>query len=204
MTAAQAQQASDGRRRVLEAAVMCFARAGFHGTSMQEICGEAKMSPGALYRYFPSKDAIIEAIAEEERKRNAQILARLDVDENVLDAFFETGFTFLREVTRTGQAALCAEVMTEAQRNPRIREIFERNRTEAHGKLADALARAQARGEIDATLDIEAVTKTLMALGDGLIMRMPFEPDGALDQLEPQLRFLIGRMLMPGTTGQRS
>jgi AcrR family transcriptional regulator len=197
MSAAQIQQTSDGRRRVLEAAVACFARHGFHGTSMQEICGEARMSPGALYRYFPSKDAIIEAIAEEERKRNAELLARLDVSEKVLDAFFDVGFTFLREATRTGQAALCAEVLTEAQRNPRIREIFERNRTEAYGKLKAALARAQSEGEVDASLDIEAVTSALMALGDGLIMRMPFEADGMIDRFEPELRLLVGRMLAP-------
>jgi AcrR family transcriptional regulator len=197
MSAAQLQQASDGRRRVLEAAVACFARHGFHGTSMQEICGEARMSPGALYRYFPSKDAIIEAIAEEERKRNAELLARLEVSENVLGTFFDVGFTFLREATRTGHCALCAEVLTEAQRNPRIREIFERNRTEAYGKLRAALARAQSKGEIEGSLDVDAVTSALMALGDGLIMRMPFEADGMIDRFEPQLRLLIGRMLVP-------
>ena len=38
---------------------------------MQEICAEAGMSPGALYRYFPSKVAIIAAIAEAERAQPA-------------------------------------------------------------------------------------------------------------------------------------
>lgn len=171
---------------------------------MQEICGEARMSPGALYRYFPSKDSIIEAIAEEERRRNAELLARLDVSENVLETFFDVGFAFLREATCSGQAALCAEVLTEAQRNPRIREIFERNRNEAYAKLRGALARAQGNGEIDATLDVDAVTAALMALGDGLIMRMPFEAEGMIDRFEPQLRLLVGRMLAPVHGGRRS
>ncbi len=53
--------AQDQRRvQILDAARACFASAGFHGASMHQICAEARMSPGALYRYFPSKDAIIE------------------------------------------------------------------------------------------------------------------------------------------------
>jgi AcrR family transcriptional regulator len=37
---------------------------GFHQTSMQQICSEAGMSAGNVYRYFPSKEAIIEGITE--------------------------------------------------------------------------------------------------------------------------------------------
>ena len=51
----------------------CFARSGFHKASMQDICAEAGMSAGNLYRYFRSKEAIIAAIAEAERVRNAAL-----------------------------------------------------------------------------------------------------------------------------------
>src|SRR5262245_6619564 len=62
-----AQLQHDRREEILEAARRCFARAGFHQTSMQQICLEAGMSPGNLYRYFPSKEVIIAAIAERDR-----------------------------------------------------------------------------------------------------------------------------------------
>ncbi len=53
-----------GRRaQILDAARECFTRNGFHSTSMQDILSEAGMSAGAVYRYFPSKEAIIAAIA---------------------------------------------------------------------------------------------------------------------------------------------
>ena len=63
------------RRQILEAATRCVIRRGFHQTSMQEICAEAEMSSGGLYRYFDSKEAIIAAIAEDERAENAAIRA---------------------------------------------------------------------------------------------------------------------------------
>jgi len=43
------------REHILDAAETCFARAGFHRTTMHDICKEASVSPGALYVYFDSK-----------------------------------------------------------------------------------------------------------------------------------------------------
>ena len=59
MPRVSAQHQSDRRNEILEAAQRCFVRSGFHHASMQDICAEAGMSPGKLYRYFPSKEAII-------------------------------------------------------------------------------------------------------------------------------------------------
>ena len=49
----------DPRQRILEAAMRCFCENGFHSASMQQICAAANMSPGGVYRYFASKDAIM-------------------------------------------------------------------------------------------------------------------------------------------------
>src|SRR5690242_11509282 len=58
-------QRREGRRQcILDSTVRCIRRSGFRDASMVDIAREAKMSIGALYRYFPSKDAILEAIAD--------------------------------------------------------------------------------------------------------------------------------------------
>jgi AcrR family transcriptional regulator len=53
------------RRQILDAALVCFSRRGFHQTSMQAIFEESGLSPGAVYRYFKGKEQIVEAIAAE-------------------------------------------------------------------------------------------------------------------------------------------
>jgi TetR/AcrR family transcriptional regulator, transcriptional repressor of aconitase len=53
------------RRQILDAALICFSRDGFHRTPMQAIFEESGLSPGAVYRYFKSKDDIVAAIASE-------------------------------------------------------------------------------------------------------------------------------------------
>ena len=64
------------RRQILQAAFHCFARSGFHGTSMQDVCREAKLSPGAVYLYFASKESILEALAQAFRSQTAEWLAQ--------------------------------------------------------------------------------------------------------------------------------
>ena len=40
------------RRQILDAAIECFAREGFHQTIMQDIVTQSALSPGAIYTYF--------------------------------------------------------------------------------------------------------------------------------------------------------
>ena len=66
MTPKVSEQHVEARRKqILDAAFACFAREGFHQTTMQEICREAGLSPGAVYSYFNSKEEIIEASCQE-------------------------------------------------------------------------------------------------------------------------------------------
>jgi len=54
----------DTRARIMEAAEGLFRRLGFAKTAVADIAGELKMSPANVYRFFPSKNAIIEAICQ--------------------------------------------------------------------------------------------------------------------------------------------
>ena len=52
----------DTRARIAETAEALFRRLGFHKTTVADIAAELGMSPANVYRFFPSKDAIVEAI----------------------------------------------------------------------------------------------------------------------------------------------
>ncbi|MGV2921927.1 TetR/AcrR family transcriptional regulator [Streptomyces alfalfae] len=60
------QEHLDARRRqIIDGAALCFARNGFHATSMQDVLKEVGLSAGAVYRYFRGKDELIAAIVSE-------------------------------------------------------------------------------------------------------------------------------------------
>jgi AcrR family transcriptional regulator len=54
----------DTRARIMDTAEALFRRLGYAKTAVADIAAELKMSPANVYRFFPSKNAIIEAICQ--------------------------------------------------------------------------------------------------------------------------------------------
>ncbi len=52
----------DTRSLLLRSALYCFAEHGFEGTSIRKIATRAGLSMGLLYHYFPSKEALLQAL----------------------------------------------------------------------------------------------------------------------------------------------
>lgn len=49
---------------ILDAALNRFASNGFANTRMEEVAADAGVTAGTIYRYFPSKDALVDALVE--------------------------------------------------------------------------------------------------------------------------------------------
>src|ERR1700735_5820825 len=65
------------RAHIVAAAERAFVRFGFHATSMQNVAEEAGMSAGNLYRYFPSKEAIVEGLCLADQVSRSENFAAL-------------------------------------------------------------------------------------------------------------------------------
>lgn len=184
------------RRQVLDAARVCFARSGFHGASMGQICAEAAMSPGALYRYFPGKDAIIEAIAEEERHRAGDSMAMFFGPGSLVDRIVDTAMDYLARSRAPGTGGLLVEIVSESIRNTAIGERFHAIEAEIRQIFRSALVEAQAAGEIGGDVDIDVTLFLLFAVSDGLVMRLQLERDADLSAMEPYLRRVVASLLV--------
>ncbi len=137
MRRANVQLAADRRSEILAAAQTCFARSGFHQTSMQEICAEAGMSPGNLYRYFRSKEEIIAGIAERDRAETAQNFAAVSA-ENFFDGLAALAQQHLVERSLE-EVALCAEIMAESRRNPAVARIYQDIEADVRARFIELL-----------------------------------------------------------------
>jgi AcrR family transcriptional regulator len=63
LAAAEREARSEGRRaQILEAALRVWIRHGFDGSPVDAIAREAGLAKGTLYLYFPTKEAILEAL----------------------------------------------------------------------------------------------------------------------------------------------
>lgn len=169
------QRQSDRRTDILDAAERCFARSGFHRASMQDICSEAQMSPGNLYRYFPSKEALIAGICERNRADAVASFALVDHAPSFFDGL--AGLARHHLVDRTdAEVALCAEIMAESRRHPDIAKLYQTIEGDIKQRIAAMLRSGAARGEIRDDIDFDAAAAVLMVLGDGMSWRRSVDP----------------------------
>ena len=175
MRQANAQLKLDRRAEILAAAERCFARSGFHRASMQEICAEAQMSPGNLYRYFSSKEAIIAGISERNRAGAAKDFAAVTQAPNFFEGLAQLARQHLVERTAE-EVALCAEIMAESRRNPEIAGQYQHIETEVKAGLVAMLRHAADRGEIARDIDLDGTATVLMVLADGISWQRAVNP----------------------------
>jgi len=160
----------DRREEILDAAQRCFARAGFHQTSMQEICAEARMSPGGLYRYFASKEAIIAGIAERDRADVAEQFRMMREAPNFFQGLEAAARHYFVD-RPLDEVVLCAEIMSESRRSAEVDRIHTAIEADVQKGLVELLQKAAATGAIDKTIDFEATASILMAIADGFAWR---------------------------------
>jgi TetR/AcrR family transcriptional regulator of autoinduction and epiphytic fitness len=122
------EKTAQTRRTIVSAALAEFLERGFASSTMEAVARRAGVAKGTPYRYFPTKEALFEAVVRQE-------IASAVVDVNVANrAPGERVGAFLRRtmspameaVERQGRAALARLVLTEGVRFPVLVEIYRR------------------------------------------------------------------------------
>jgi TetR/AcrR family transcriptional regulator, repressor for uid operon len=184
------------REHILDAAERCFARAGFHRTTMHDICKEAGVSPGALYVYFDSKEALIAGICERDRAEFAERFAALAAAPDFMQALKELGEQYFLEEPAASHR-MCIEIGLESTRNPRVGEIFRRVDHFIAGSFQTLFQRMQDEGRIAPTLPIPTVTKAFAVVADGMFWHRAVDPDFDPATVMPAVLQLIQALLNP-------
>lgn len=79
---------SDKRQAILDAALGLFAERGFHGTAVPAIAKAAEVGAGTVYRYFDSKEGIVNALYQHYKQQLASFLiARVRLDQPAREQF---------------------------------------------------------------------------------------------------------------------
>ncbi|CDL79437.1 TetR/AcrR family transcriptional regulator [Xenorhabdus cabanillasii] len=185
------------RKHIIAAAISCFIEKGFHATSTAEICKAAGMSPGNLFHYYPTKSAIIEAIAEEDSHDYDEILAACH-DENSVVATIEKLLAKLIQLyNEPGYARLSIEIIAEASRNPAINKIFIENEKKVRERLTLLLNKGIANGEIDKKLNAEQTASWLMIAVDGAIGKQVMGSDFEWRESLEAFTYMIRKAFTP-------
>lgn len=191
---------------ILDAAEQCFAETGIHRTTVHDICARAEVSPGALYRYFRSKEDLIFALCDRDRARFAMVFTGLVASDDLMAGFAEIAREYLSHQP-AWKRRLAIELGLEGTRSPKLGEVFHSIDQEIRADFTRLFEDLSAHGRIAPIVAPALAAETLMTLGDGLFWRRAVHDDFDVEQVLPATLSLLEALLRPGPhhpAGQRS
>lgn len=161
------------RAQILRAAMTCFARQGYRGTSMDDVVRESGLSVGAIYSYFPSKEDLFLALSDE---RSEQTLAYLndvfrrpgpmaDKSREAVDYFFNLLSDELLSLARVS-----VEFLNEAGKSERLKERQQCRLESVRQFFRWLLTEGQRAGEVREDVDVGAAAELMLALNQGILL----------------------------------
>ena len=186
----------DKRQEILDAARRTFLQKGLQGASIAAICEEAAISPGHLYHYFDSKDAILEAITEVYLADTRQNFGKRKASNGVIPAI-------LAEIDRTikrsanGNQALLFELIAEASRTPAIARILHESTRQQQALLSELIRNGKAEGEVAPELDPDVVASAIIVIIDALKIARTRGSDVDPAETARMMSAILARILAP-------
>jgi TetR/AcrR family transcriptional repressor of uid operon len=161
----------DRRGQILHAAMACFAKRGFHQTSMHDISAEAGISVGLIYRYFQNKEAVISAMADEHKNEVNEWLERARQAPTLLEAFEILFTSHCTESTPQVLSAFVVDLFAEASRNPGVADLLRDVSRTAMDGVTDLIARSPEGQNLQQEMKPRELAELIFALNDGMLMR---------------------------------
>jgi len=165
-TGQRGERARARPREILDAARQLFAQKGFDATRMDEVAAAIGVTKPAVYRYFPGKERLIEALLEEDlaapsRALYGWVAAHRGPITEMIEGFSERMAANQKNGLQRSYVLLA---LNESGRHPELAEFIRR---EVLGPglaaLAGCFQRAMDRGELSGGHDPEFVARLFFA-----------------------------------------
>jgi AcrR family transcriptional regulator len=142
---------------IVDATNECLGECGFAGTTVEAIAAKAGVGKAAIYRRWPSREALLFAVAA------AEVDDIVVPDTGSLRDDLVTTFTELAVQIheKKGPGPILHDLLAEAARNDALREYFMRIVAERRKVCAAVVYRAKERGELREGIDVELVVDML-------------------------------------------
>jgi AcrR family transcriptional regulator len=194
------------RQHILDGARRCFAAHGYEGATVRRLEQSTGLSRGAIFHYFRDKDALFLALAEQDARRMADVVAEQGLVQVMRD---------LLETARADGAdgadgapgpdhdgasdrswlGTRLEVSRRLRTDPDFRERWQAHSAELTAATRERLERQAAAGALRDDVPVPVLAQYLELVLEGLVshlaMGLPADAlDGVLDLVEQSVRTL--------------
>jgi len=145
----------DKRRMILDAAVIAFAKRGFHACRVSDIADEANVAYGLVYHYFRSKDEVLDTLFLDRWNILLDVIAEIDAKPMPVREKIHAIASFIVDSYRHDpdlMKVIIVEVTRAANSFGRTHRAKIR---EAYALIGDIVAKAQAEGSFKADITPE-------------------------------------------------
>lgn len=177
----------------------CFSRDGFHAATTPDIAREAGLSQGALYLYFPTKDDMVVALADDRHRGEAFLNALAASEPDPIEGLlllFELYGKGLTDPDRVEMRRVGIQGWAEALRNPRIHASAVEGLTRVRSAIVDLIERGQSAGQVRQHVDADCVARTLIAFFQGLVLQIAWGEPIDLEGCGQLMREMIAATLL--------
>jgi AcrR family transcriptional regulator len=192
------------RAQILDAALRCFAREGFHRTTMQDIVREAALSPGAIYRYFAAKENIIAALASERHRSELAMLRDAAAGSDVEAGLHRLIPAFLGLLSDPGEQTwrrVTVQLWGEALRSEPVMAVAREGLDEPLRVIAAWIRRGQMAGRLSRDLDPNALARVAAAIFQGLVLQQAWDPRVDVEAFGRAAEALLSALIEPKDAG---
>ena len=182
------------RQQILDAAVASFSRNGLHQTTIEDIRVEAKLSKGAVYHYFKTKEDIIDAIRQRSAGQAEAFYAETSTSEDAMTRLLDlmdTAFAGLVSPRSVEANRLALFLWSESIVNQRIMDGQLDSFSPFLKRMADDVRKAQADGKINPGIAPEGIARAVTGAMLGLQIQLTWEPDIDMAEAERALRAMV-------------
>ncbi|MEY2541472.1 MAG: TetR/AcrR family transcriptional regulator, repressor for uid operon [Verrucomicrobiota bacterium] len=176
MAQTQLETSLDRRAQILDAAMVCFAKRGFHQASMHDISAEAGISVGLIYRYFENKEAVISAMADRHKKEIQDVLERARLAPTLLESLEILFTAHCCENSPNLLSAFVVDLYAEAARNLQIAELVRDVLQTAMDGVTEVIARSPEAKNASHGLTPNEQAELIFAVARGMLMRDVLQP----------------------------
>jgi AcrR family transcriptional regulator len=188
------------RRRIMDAALVCLQRSGYQQLTTRELLAEAGLSIGTFYNYFPSKDHLYEALAEEMLANDVERVVDGSADR---DSFGLSLVAFLQNfaMSEPQGAVAVATFRSRMDAGPDAAEAIVRLNRYVLDQFVPLVQKAQAEGWVRDDLDPAALVELVDIVWDGLGRR---EANAGFETSFEEVGATFIELVLRGALGERA
>jgi TetR/AcrR family acrAB operon transcriptional repressor len=170
------EEAEQTRNKILSAAIKVMNKKGISSTRFEDIAKEAKVTRGAVYHYFKSKNEILIAIHENNKKKlflifekyfNETIDPVISLKNGLKEIFAK--FEEDREFRAVEELFLKVEFTSLIKEDKALHSLFEKDKEETIAKMFDLVKRGQVSGSIRKDIAVENLGHAIISFYIGFI-----------------------------------